>query len=154
MSPQSQQKFNTLTGSLLLVLGLFAWGTAVFYALVPNKEVPPPVITAPQVDLTSCTRALVDLGYQASVNSTTKAVEAFERIGDDPERQLEKASLGVKVCGLQLQTFCAGEGCTPRPGISFSLVEPSLQPEKKPAEAAKPTGSAPAAGANPISAKK
>lgn len=142
MTPQSQQKFNTLTGSLLLVLGLFAWGTAVFYALVPNKEVPPPVITAPLVDQQSCVRALVDLGYQASVNNTTKAVEAFERIGDDPERQLEKASLGVKVCGLQLQAFCAGEGCTPRPGISFTLVEPMPEPDKKQAEAAKPTNGA------------
>lgn len=123
MNPEQQRKYNTIFGGLFLGLGIITWLLAVFFAVVPNAEAPTPVTGNTSIDLQSCRTALGQLGYSANVAANKSDVTAYEPFGSDPKAQLEKATVGVLVCKLSLQSFCMGEGCE-RPGISFTLRKP------------------------------
>lgn len=151
MTPLYQQRFNTVVGGVLIGLGVLAWATAVFFAVVPNAPAPAPVINTPIVDLQSCRSALVSLGLRATVRNQVEVV-VQEDISAQFEEQLERASLASVVCKLPMQSFCMGAGCTPAPGMHMVLShpkddtvaasarnnKPAAAPAAKPATTAKP----------------
>jgi hypothetical protein len=120
MNPDQRRQFNTSFGGVLLALGIIAWLLTIYFAAFPRAEVPA-LRNATSVDLSSCRSALGDLGYTAT--ERPNEVSAFEPLSDDPQGQLEKASIAANLCHLKMHTFCIGEGCE-KPGITLVLRKP------------------------------
>lgn len=137
MTPLYQQRFNTIVGGVLIGLGVLAWATSVFFAVVPNAPAPAPVIASPIVDLQSCRSALVSLGLKATVRNNVEVV-IQEEISPQFEEQLERASLASVVCKLPMQSFCMGAGCTPSPGMHMVLAPPKDDPGASSSRQGKP----------------
>lgn len=117
MTPVQQQNFNTLCGTILLVLGIIAWGSAAYFGVVPRVKVPP-IHAQSYTDLPSCQMALMELGY--SVVEHSGEIMVHEELGESPQEQLEKASVAVSLCRLELQSFCMGDACE-KPGLTMVL---------------------------------
>jgi len=122
MTPQQRKTFNTLFGTLLLSVGLVSWGLTAYFAVTPQEPAPAPVASRAPVDLGSCRNALAELGYSAVVQQGK--VEATTPLTGNPQEQLERASVAVLVCQLELESFCMGEGCD-NPGVNFVLKQPA-----------------------------
>jgi hypothetical protein len=72
-------------------------------------------------DLSSaCVKEFVAVGLPAKVTSGS-GIEVVRPMATDLETQTWKASLAISRCGgLQLASFCAGQGCD-KPGMSLVL---------------------------------
>lgn len=121
MTPEQKRKFNTTAGSIFIALGLIAWGMTMYYAFVPNPPMPTQAHNAPVVDINSCASTLNTWGYQTKI--IDGEISIFEQLTTFPEQQLDKATMAIAVCKLDLKTFCMGEGCE-EPGVSFTLQKP------------------------------
>lgn len=120
MNAYKKSADNKFYGSILLTLGLIAWVGAVYFSVVPKKELPPP-IQASQVDLASCKSALSELGF--SVIERGDDLSISEALSAFPKEQLEKASLAASICKTEMRSFCMGEGCE-RQGLVMTIKKP------------------------------
>lgn len=130
MNQSTESKNHRAYGALMLVFAGLAWAGAVYFAMVPKKELPPPV-QASQVDVGSCKAALSELGY--SVIERGDDLSLSEALSPFPQQQLEKASLAAVLCKTEMRSFCMGEGCE-RQGLVLTLKKPEVV---RPAEPAK-----------------
>lgn len=122
MSPEQTRKFNLITGSFFLGLGVVTWALAGYFALTPNAPQPHPVTAETRVDLNSCRTALATMGYQASIAATKDAVRVYEPLNGDAKALLDRATMAIGVCHMELRSFCIGEACD-SPGVTFELVQ-------------------------------
>lgn len=120
MNPDQRRQFNTSFGGVLLALGIIAWLLTIYFAAFP-REPAPPLRNAVSVDMSSCRSALGDLGYTAT--ERPNEVSAFEALTDNPQGQLEKASIAANLCQLKMHNFCIGEGCE-KPGLTLVFRKP------------------------------
>lgn len=120
MSPEQKRKFNLAAGSAFLLMGIVTWGLTAYYAVTPNPTRPTPVVLASVVDLSSCRTALANLGYQATFDQDKGTVAAFESFAEDTKAQLDKVTLSIGLCKMDLKEFCMGEACE-APGVQFTL---------------------------------
>ncbi len=146
MTPEGKRKFNTVAGSTFVLLGLVAWGMTVYFGFVPAPPKPHPVSLAPSVDLASCRSLLQRMGYQASVRKGE--VVATREALDDPQAQLEQATLAIGACKLPLTEFCMGTACENAP-LTFALGTASAATTAPAPSAKAPTTSAPATKSQP-----
>lgn len=123
MSPEQKRKFNTATGIGFFVSGLVAWSMAVYFGMTPNPPKPAPVSNRAEVDMQSCVRAIQRIGF-SEVSIKGSEIVAFERLGQDPKAQLERATLASLVCKLETKFFCMGESCA-RPGVTLISQAPT-----------------------------
>lgn len=132
MSPEAKKKFNTVFGAGFIAAGLMSWMIAAYFAYTPKEPIKLETATAAPIDLNSCRNALGSMGYETQLKDNL--ITAYEALSsDDVKRQLEKASLGVAVCKLPLESFCAGEGCE-RLGLSFTLKGEKPTPKSESAK--------------------
>lgn len=125
MSPEQKRKFNLVAGSSFLAMGIVTWALTAYFAITPNPPRPTPVVLASVVDLTSCRSALSNLGYQATMDQEKLTVSAYESFAEDSKAQLDKVTMSMGLCKMDLHEFCMGEACT-NPGLSFTLKRPEL----------------------------
>lgn len=118
MTPDGKRKFNTLVGSLFLLLGVGGWAMTGYLVLTPAPPKPHPVSLAPKVDANSCRIVLQRMGYETTVRRDE--VSAIERGLSDPEDQLRRATMAIAACKIPLQAFCMGTTCQPE-GLTFTL---------------------------------
>ncbi len=135
MTPDGKRKFNTLVGSLFLLLGVGGWAMTGYLVLTPAPPKPHPVSLAPKVDANSCRIVLQRLGYETTVRKDE--VVAIERGLSDPEDQLRRASLAISACKIDLKEFCMGTSCEPE-GLTFTLS--NVVSDGKDVKAARPSG--------------
>lgn len=121
MTPDQQRKFNTTLGGVFIAGGFICLAMALWFAIKPNEPAPHPVLGGTSIDLQSCRKAIGDLGYVVTLKG--QDITAHEPLSEDPQAQLERASTGVLLCKLALQSFCMGQGCQPA-GVSFTIRKP------------------------------
>lgn len=147
MSPEQKRKFNTVFGSVFMATGVFAWALTAYFAVTPNPKRPAPVVRSLSIDLPSCQKTLISLGYEATIKN--KDVTAHEMLSaTDPKGQLDRATIASTVCRLPMKSFCMGEGCE-RPGVTLVVTadEAPGHPAATPAKAAAATAPAKPASA-------
>lgn len=136
MSPEQNRKFNLVAGSVFLLMGIATWGLTAYYAYTPSPPRPAPLVMASVTDLTSCRNALSNQGYQATFDQEKLTVSAFESFSEDTKGQLDKVTMNIGLCKMDLHEFCMGESCS-APGVSFTLKRSDLvESARKAVEAA------------------
>lgn len=141
MSPEQKRKFNTVFGSVFMASGAVAWLLTVYFAMTPNPPKPAPAHAAPVVDVASCRSALSTFGYE--VGQAGDEVTLFEQLAQDPQQQLDKATMAASLCKFTLKKFCMGEACE-RPGLTMVLAKPVEAPRPAKVDASAPAGTTPA----------
>jgi hypothetical protein len=147
MTPEHKKKFNTVAGTLFIVMGMLGYAMALYYALTPNTPVSPPGEIA-QVSDSSCLAVAAHLGFEAHEEPNGLVIKGQLPIGgevtkDTIQALFANADLVPSLCERKMQYFCIGADCKNGPGLEMRLPAltkraPSPAEPKKLGSAIKP----------------
>lgn len=120
MTPEARKQFNTLMGSLLIVMAMVCFGLTAYMIFTPAKEKPAPTPTVATISTKPCLEGLTALGLTAV--ATGADIRVVDRNTSAlPLERLKTASLGISMCHLYLKSFCMGPACQDSSSLTFVL---------------------------------
>jgi hypothetical protein len=129
MTPTQLKVVNSTAAVLFGLAGLFCFGLAAYLVLTPAPARPAQYLKR-TADIPHCLQALTKLGLATNRQGETHIqVEVPQSsVDENPKEYLDKASVGIAACKMQLRRFCMGSDCStssaagkPAAGMSFLL---------------------------------